>query len=181
MAGRWPTNVIFGGNDAPGELRSHHTLFVPLFWLHLFSRACRIDQRKSTPPVRAGLKLNMKCKACIKLQSLLAFTVFGCECASLASSFVTFNKNDVVVKNNFPAIRQSFSSIRPFSLDMTDDKDYVSPMRQREPIPPPFTSRLLRLVLIIIRRFDSVVRTASQGRRCRIHQREYTASNEILQ
>jgi len=93
-----------------------------------------------------------------KVAAVLAITVFGCECSLLAASFVTHNKNSFGV-NNFQAIRESISSMGPFSLNMAEERDYISPMRQRKLSPPPFASTLLRVVLIITRRFDSV-RTA---------------------
>jgi hypothetical protein len=71
-----------------------------------------------------------------KVAAVLAIAVFGCECASLAASFVTHNKNSFGL-NNFQAIRQSISSMGPFSLNMAEERDYISPMRQRKLSPPP--------------------------------------------
>ena len=71
-----------------------------------------------------------------KVAAVLAIAVFGCEFASLAASFVTHNKNSYGV-NNFQAIRQSISSMGPFSLNMAEERDYISPMRQRKLSPPP--------------------------------------------
>ncbi|KAL3808457.1 hypothetical protein ACHAXA_008287 [Cyclostephanos tholiformis] len=69
----------------------------------------------------------MKCNLNIRVQSALAITVFGCDCASLGASFVPFSENNFVM-NKFQHL----------SLNMVEDRDYLSPMRQRKRISSPF-------------------------------------------
>jgi hypothetical protein len=127
-------------------------------------------------------RTNMKCNARIRLQSALAITVFGCNCASLTESFfIPYGQNNFVM-NSVQAIRRTISSMGHLSLNMVEDRDYISPMRQRKR----FSSPCAPFAVDYITYFShlpviSFFRTTSHGRRCSIYQREFTTPIKILQ